>query len=141
MCLLLTFQMHPSLRCRRLATLTKRTKQSPRLNAMKSGVQQLHSGEGEHRSEGLNAMKSGVQLKSISSIILRRRCLNAMKSGVQQTLPTILYPLRILFECNEERSATRIYLCGAFLQIGLNAMKSGVQCICEWHLPLFNLEF
>ena len=87
MCLLLTFQMHPSLRRRMLALLTKRTKQSTlfecneeRSATAKATLYYASSGEFECNEERsatillllinlyasrLNAMKSGVQLEGV----------------------------------------------------------------------------
>ena len=83
--LLLTFQMHPSLRRRMLAPFTKRTKQSPCLNAMKSGVQPCK--EGCMTSSG--RMFECDEERSATLHVVCDSChsdarLNAMKSGVQR---------------------------------------------------------
>ena len=98
-----------------------------RLNAMKSGVQPLSLSHGISLRCGLNAMKSGVQRKFLRAFCEVLPRLNAMKSGVQPRTHTHTYQSTWMFECDEERSATKphdVYLSHAS---SLNAMKSGVQ--------------
>ena len=104
MCLLLTFQMHPSLRRRMLALLTKRTKQSPSLNAMKSEVQRY-------------------------SVCVARHGETIFECDEERSATGYLFaiiPAHLPFECDEERSATPIYEASLCLLQSLNAMKSGV---------------
>ena len=131
MCLLLTFQMHPSLRRRMLAPLTKRTKQSTlfecdekrsathQLAGKKLALEKFECDEKRSATERcgkvipafscrLNAMKSGVQLEEIKQIYEERKdSLNAMKSGVQLSTAHRIHPSGDLFECDEKRSATQ----------------------------------
>ena len=96
---------------------------------MKSGVQPLTSMRGVSLSCGFecNEERSATHIECIMPQTANSS-LNAMKSGVQRMVSRSKSSRYLpKFECDEERSANASHRLQGILQLGLNAMKSGVQ--------------